>query len=224
MNDLWLRTRSSTSKLRWMVPRRTLVTTRRPSRVSKYKTRNSLHSLPVRPRDVTPLVMPPSGPANELAIQNDEQRIALESAKRGQKTAEADKLEATDRLVDLQDMYNTASSAKRSAENDFHALQGEVDELENSAKSAEEKAARAGAEVAKLLAELANVTDGASNAERSRAALAKQNADMAVRLEEAEAGGSRSIKAQMRKLENRIAELESDLDTEARKSANVIKS
>merc|ERR1712202_87458 len=70
----------------------------------------------------------------------------------------------------------------------------------------------------------ANVTDGASNAERSRAALAKQNADMAVRLEEAEAGGSRSIKAQMRKLENRIAELESDLDTEARKSANVIKS
>merc|ERR1712042_395256 len=39
-----------------------------------------------------------------------------------------------------------------------------------------------------------------------------------------EAGGSRTIKAQMRKLENRIAELESDLDTEARKSANVIKS
>merc|ERR1711962_1006845 len=88
----------------------------------------------------------------------------------------------------------------------------------------EEKAARASAEVSKLLAELANVSDSASSSEKTRAALAKQNADMAVRLEEAEAGGSRTIKAQMRKLENRIAELESDLDTEARKSANVIKS
>merc|ERR1712212_195930 len=54
--------------------------------------------------------------------------------------------------------------------------------------------------------------------------LAKQNYDLTLRLEEAESGGSRTIKAQMRKLENRIAELESDLDSEARNSANVLKS
>merc|ERR1712096_597078 len=85
------------------------------------------------------------------------------------------------------------------------------------------RAARASAEVSKLLAELANVSDTASSSEKTRATLAKQNYDLTLRLEEAESGGSRTIKAQMRKLENRIAELESDLDSEARNSANVLK-
>merc|ERR1711962_857351 len=161
--------------------------------------------------------------ANELTTVNDEQRVALESADRARKAAEHDKLEATDRLADIQDMYNKAATAKRNAENDFHNLQSEVDELENGAKAAEEKAARASAEVSKLLAEPANVSDSASSSEKTRAALAKQNYDLTLRLEEAESGGSRTIKAQMRKLENRIAELESDLDSEARNSANVLK-
>merc|ERR1712142_612900 len=120
--------------------------------------------------------------ANELTTVNDEQRVALESADRARKAAEHDKLEATDRLADIQDMYNKAATAKRNAENDFHTLQSEVDEIENGAKAAEEKAARASAEVSKLLA--------------------KQNYDLTLRLEEAESGGSRTIKAQMRKLEN----------------------
>merc|ERR1712212_798910 len=150
--------------------------------------------------------------ANELTTVNDEQRVALESADRARKAAEHDKLEATDRLADIQDMYNKAATAKRNAENDFHTLQSEVDEIENGAKAAEEKAARASAEVSKL----ANVSDSASSSEKTRATLAKQNYDLTLRLEEAESGGSRTIKAQMRKLENRIAELESDLDSEAR--------
>jgi len=161
--------------------------------------------------------------ANELSVQADEQRVALESAERSRKNAETASAEAADRLVELQDMYNNAANGKRNAENDFHALQGEVDELENNAKSAEEKASRAAAEVARLITELTNASAATTNAENSRAALAKQVADLTVKLEEAEAGGSRSIKAQIRKLENRVMELESDLDTEARKSANVLK-
>merc|ERR1712142_599454 len=94
---------------------------------------------------------------------------------------------------------------------------------ENNAKAAEEKASRAAAEVARLITELTNATGATANAENSRAALAKQVADLTVKLEEAETGGSRSIKAQIRKLENRVMELESDLDTEVRKSANVLK-
>merc|ERR1712183_533283 len=132
--------------------------------------------------------------ANELTTINDEQRVALESADRARKAAEHDKLEATDRLADIQDMYNKAATAKRNAENDFHTLQSEVDEIENGAR----------AEVSKLLAELANVSDSASSSEKTRATLAKQNYDLTLRLEEAESGGSRTIKAQMRKLENRI--------------------
>ena len=50
--------------------------------------------------------------ANELTTVKDEQRVALESADRARKAAEHDKLEATDRLADIQDMYNKAATGK----------------------------------------------------------------------------------------------------------------
>jgi len=161
--------------------------------------------------------------ANELAVQADEQRVALEAAERARKAAESEKVETADRLAELQAMYNNAANGKRKAENDFHSLQEEVEELENDAKAAEDKAARAMAEVARLISELNNSNEGTANAEKSRAVLAKQVADLQVRLEESETGGGRGVKAQIRKLEQRIMELESDLDTEARKSADVLK-
>merc|ERR1712136_622376 len=89
--------------------------------------------------------------ANELAVQADEQRVALEAAERARKAAEGEKVETADRLAELQAMYNNAANGKRKAENDFHALQEEVEELENEAKAAEDKAARAMAEVARLI-------------------------------------------------------------------------
>merc|ERR1719427_505767 len=74
-----------------------------------------------------------------------------------------------------------------------------------------------------MITELNNATEGTGNAEKSRALLAKQVADLQVKLEESESGGGRGVKVQIRKLEQRIMELESDLDTEARKSADVLK-
>ena len=50
----------------------------------------------------------------------------------------------------------------------------QVEELENAAQGAEDKAARAMAEVSRLMAELSNAQEGTSNAENSRALLAKQ--------------------------------------------------
>merc|ERR1712013_380466 len=124
--------------------------------------------------------------ANELAVQADEQRVALEAAERARKAAGSEKVETSDRLAELQAMYNNAANGKRKAE------------------------------VARLISELNNANEGTGNAEKSRAVLAKQVADLQVRLEESETGGGRGVKAQIRKLEQRIMELESDLDTEAR--------
>jgi len=73
------------------------------------------------------------------------------------------------------------------------------------------------------MAELNGAQDAASTADKSRANLAKQAAELQSRLEEAEAQGGKGLKNQIRKLESRIMELENDLDTEARKSAEVIK-
>lgn len=161
--------------------------------------------------------------ANDLAVQLDEARVALEQTDRARKLAENERSEHLDRLGELQALYNNAANGKRKAEGDFHALQEEIEELENEAKGADEKAAKAMSEVARLMTELNSSHESALNADKSRALLAKQVADLQAQLEDAEAAGGKGLKNQIRKLEQRILELESDLDTEGRKGAEIVK-
>ena len=51
--------------------------------------------------------------ANDLAVQLDEGRLALDQAERAKKAALAEKSEQSDRVAELQTMYNNISSAKR---------------------------------------------------------------------------------------------------------------
>merc|ERR1712168_894198 len=161
--------------------------------------------------------------ANDLAIACDEARLALEQSERARKLAEGMTNENSDRLNELQALYAAAASAKRKVDDDYHALQDEMEELENKASAAEDKAHKAGAELGRVAADLAAAQLSTANAEKSRSLVAKQLADANLALEEAEGGGGRGIKAQIRQLELKIMELESDLDAEARKSADVLK-
>jgi len=161
--------------------------------------------------------------ANELAVQLDELRVALEQAERARMLAENEKQENADRVSELQAMYNNISNAKRKAEGDFHSLQEEIEELENEAKAAEDKAQRALGEVQRLMSEVNSAQESTSLAEKSRYLLSKQLTDLQSRLEEAEQNGGKGLKNQIRKLEGRIMELENDVDTEQRKSSEIIK-
>jgi len=161
--------------------------------------------------------------ANDLAIACDEARVALEQSERARKLAEGLTNENSDRLNELQALYSAAAAAKRKVDDDYHALQDEIEDLEATVSSAEDKAARAAAEVGRLQSDLAASQAATVNAEKSRSAIARQLADANLALQEAEGGGGRGIKAQIRQLELKIMELESDLDTEARKSADVLK-
>ena len=143
--------------------------------------------------------------ANDLAVQLDEARVALEQAERARKLAQNEKAENADRVAELQAMYNNVSNAKRKAEGDYHALQEEVEELENEAKAAEEKAQRAMAEVARLMSELNGAQENVSGAEKSRSLLQKQVADLQARLEEAERESGKGLRSQIRKLEQRVS-------------------
>merc|ERR1712188_115803 len=89
--------------------------------------------------------------ANDLAVAVDEGRVALEQAERARKQADADRLEHSDRLAELQALYNNATNGKRKAEQDYHSLHEEIEELENEAKAAEDKAVKAVAEVGRLM-------------------------------------------------------------------------
>merc|ERR1712119_119511 len=161
--------------------------------------------------------------ANELAIACDEARVALEQSERARKLAENLTNENSDRLNELQALYAASASAKRKVDDDYHVLQEEMEDLENKASDAEVKATKAAAETSRLAAELAASQLSTANAEKSCALVAKQLVDTQSALDDAEAGGGRGIKAQIRQLELKIMELESDLDAEARKSADVLK-
>jgi len=161
--------------------------------------------------------------ANELAVQLDETRVAMEQLMRAKKKSDAEKDDHKDRVAELQSLYNNAATGKRKAEADFHRLQKEIEDLENDAKAGDEKAAKADAEIAKVMGDLKAAQEATANSERSRAILAKQAAELQEQLEEAENSGANAIKVQCRKLEARILDLESDLDTEARASAEAAK-
>merc|ERR1712142_1296713 len=153
--------------------------------------------------------------ANELAVQLDETRVAMEQLVRAKKKSDAEKDDHKDRVAELQSLYNNAATGKRKAEADFHRLQKEIEDLEKDAK--------ADAEIAKVMGDLKAAQEATANSERSRAILAKQAAELQEQLEEAENSGANAIKVQCRKLEARILDLESDLDTEARASAEAAK-
>jgi len=161
--------------------------------------------------------------ANELAVQLDETRVSMEQLMRAKKKSDAEKDDHKDRVAELQALYNNAASGKRKAEADFHRLQKEIEDLENDAKSGDELAVKAAAEIAKVVGDLKAAQDATANSEKSRAILAKQAAELQEQLEEAENSGANAIKVQCRKLEARILDLESDLDTEARVSAEAAK-
>merc|ERR1719230_2241633 len=137
--------------------------------------------------------------ANEMALLVDESGLALEQSERARKMAESAAADTNDRLAEVEGLYNAVAEGKRKAEADYFALQDEIEALEDNAKAA------------------------ASTADQSRALLATQIGELQGQLADAEAASGRGLKQEVRKLELRILELESDVDSAGRQSLTVAK-
>jgi len=161
--------------------------------------------------------------ANEMAVMVDESGLALEQSERARKLAESAISDVADRLAEVEELYNVVAEGKRKAEADFFALQDDIDNLEEAGKASEAKAAKAAMDVARAEDDLAAALAKASSAEQSRALLVTQIGELQAQLEAAEAASGRGLKNEIRKLELRICELESDVDSEGRKSLQVAK-
>jgi len=156
--------------------------------------------------------------ANEMAILVDESGLALEQSERARKLAEAAAADTADRLAEVEGLYNAIAEGKRKAENDYFALQDELEALEEAVQASDSKVAKAQADAARAEADLASALEGTSTAEQSRALLTTQISELQGQLSDAEAASGRGLKQEVRKLELRIIELESDLDSEGRKA------
>lgn len=98
-----------------------------------------------------------------------------------------------------------------------------MDELLNEAKNSEEKAKKAMVDAARLADELRAEQDHAQTQEKLRKALETQIKELQVRLDEAEANALKGGKKAIQKLEQRVRELENELDGEQRRHADAQK-
>ncbi|XP_068914309.1 myosin heavy chain, muscle isoform X26 [Tenebrio molitor] len=161
--------------------------------------------------------------ANALQNELEESRTLLEQADRARRQAEQELGDAHEQLNDLSAQNSSLSAAKRKLETELQTLHSDLDELLNEAKNSEEKAKKAMVDAARLADELRAEQDHAQTQEKLRKALETQIKDLQVRLDEAEANALKGGKKLIQKLEQRVRELENELDSEQRRHADAQK-
>ena len=102
-------------------------------------------------------------------------------------------------------------------------LQADLDEMTSEVRLSNEKANKAMVDAARLAEELRTEQDLAQELERSHKLADAQVKDMQTKLDEAEMNALKSGKKAMNKLESRIRELESELESENRRNADSFK-
>merc|ERR1711872_422652 len=159
------------------------------------------------------------------AMQNalEEGRAMLETADRQRRSAEQELADTNETLADMSNQNQSIAAAKRKLENEFSQLQADLDEMAAEAKLSEDKAARAMVDAARLADELRAEQDLAMYLERDCKLLDSQVKDASAKLDEAEQSALKGGKKAISKMETRIRELSSELDTENRRMGDAHK-
>ncbi|XP_022175403.1 myosin heavy chain, muscle isoform X23 [Myzus persicae] len=161
--------------------------------------------------------------ANALQNELEESRTLLEQSDRGRRQVEQELADAHEQLNELSAQATSISAAKRKLEGELQTLHSDLDELLNEAKNSEEKAKKAMVDAARLADELRAEQDHAQTQEKLRKALETQIKELQVRLDEAENNALKGGKKAIQKLEQRVRELENELDGEQRRHADAQK-
>merc|ERR1712168_1428289 len=102
-------------------------------------------------------------------------------------------------------------------------MQSDLDEQANELKAADERSKKAMSDAARLAEELRQEQEHAGSIEKLRRGLESQVKDLQARLDEAEAAALKGGKRMIQKLEQRVRELEVELDNEQRRHAETMK-
>merc|ERR1712121_625332 len=156
------------------------------------------------------------------AMQNalEESRSLLEIADRNRRMMEQELSDTNESLSDATVQNQSIAAAKRKLEAEIQTLNADFDEMSTEAKLCEDKAAKAMVDAARLADELRSEQDNAQMTEKQRRLLEAQAKEMQNQLDEAETNALKGGKKAMNKMETRIRELESELDSENRRFAD----
>ena len=123
----------------------------------------------------------------------------------------------------MSSQISSLSSQKRKLEVDIQGLHTDYEDLHSEMRGADDRAKSAIAESSRLSNELRSEKSHSIQIEKIRKTLEIQIKEVTIQLEEAEVSGSKSGKKAVAKLENRVHELESELDNEQRRHAETQK-
>uniref|UniRef100_A0A3Q2Y018 Myosin tail domain-containing protein n=1 Tax=Hippocampus comes TaxID=109280 RepID=A0A3Q2Y018_HIPCM len=158
-----------------------------------------------------------------MLAEIEELRVALEQTDRSRKLAEAELVDASERVTLLHSQNTNLINTKKKLEADLVQVQAEVEDSVQEARNAEEKAKKAITDAAMMAEELKKEQDTSSHLERMKKNLEVTVKDLQHRLDEAETLALKGGKKQLQKLEARVRELESEVDAEQKRGAEAIR-
>ncbi|KAJ3605545.1 hypothetical protein NHX12_027590 [Muraenolepis orangiensis] len=141
-----------------------------------------------------------------MVAEIEELRAALEQTERGRKVAEQELIDASERVGLLHSQNTSLLNTKKKLETDLVQVQGEVDDIVQESRNAEEKAKKAITDAAMMAEELKKEQDTSSHLERMKKNLEVTVKDLQHRLDEAENLAMKGGKKQLQKLESRTEE------------------
>ncbi|KAM9482459.1 myosin heavy chain, fast skeletal muscle [Clarias gariepinus] len=160
---------------------------------------------------------------NLMLAEIEELRAALEQTERGRKVAEQELVDASERVTLLHSQNTSLINTKKKLEADLVQIQGEMEDIVQEARNAEEKAKKAITDAAMMAEELKKEQDTSAHLERMKKNLEITVKDLQHRLDEAESIAMKGGKKQIQKLEARVRELENEVEGEQRRAAEAIK-
>merc|ERR1739848_759903 len=161
--------------------------------------------------------------SNLLGGEIEELRNAVEQAERGRKLAETELNESNERSNLLHTQNTALINQKRKLETELQQATGEVEESISECRNAEDKAKKAITDAALMAEELKKEQDQSQHLERMKKNMETSVKDLQLRLDEAEQVALKGGKKQVQKLEARMREIENELDSEQRRTADSIK-
>ncbi|XP_023046620.2 myosin-2-like isoform X1 [Piliocolobus tephrosceles] len=161
--------------------------------------------------------------ANLLQAEIEELRATLEQTERSRKIAEQELLDASERVQLLHTQNTSLINTKKKLETDISQMQGEMEDILQEARNAEEKAKKAITDAAMMAEELKKEQDTSAHLERMKKNMEQTVKDLQLRLDEAEQLALKGGKKQIQKLEARVRELEGEVESEQKRSAEAVK-
>uniref|UniRef100_A0A6Q2Z9U0 Myosin motor domain-containing protein n=1 Tax=Esox lucius TaxID=8010 RepID=A0A6Q2Z9U0_ESOLU len=158
---------------------------------------------------------------SDLTEQIGETGKSIHELEKAKKTVETEKSEIQ---TALEEAENTSLlNSKKKLESDLVQVQGEVDDIVQESRNAEEKAKKAITDAAMMAEELKKEQDTSSHLERMKKNLEVTVKDLQHRLDEAENLAMKGGKKQLQKLESRVRELEAEVEAEQRRGVDAVK-